>query len=142
MAIAHDAVAAGIVTEPVELAQDLSNFELKSALEKLTSTFARQLVERGGWTVKRAVSNFGHWRTVPFWMQSYQPQGTPPTSLIRPRPQLSFISPWPLRLPLPPRADSVRLQGGTGAERARQRRLVRRQRLLLRVRGPAPEGVA
>jgi len=60
VAVAYDAAVAGIVTQPVELAQDLSNFELKSALEKLTSAFAHQLVEQRGWTVKRAVSNFGH----------------------------------------------------------------------------------
>jgi hypothetical protein len=93
MTVAHDAMAAGVVAELVELAEHLGHFEFKGALEQLTCTCADNFVEGREWTGNGRLRTFGHGAYLLLGAVSSSPTGYAARLPHPAHPQLPVISP-------------------------------------------------
>lgn len=96
MTVAHDAMAATIVTELIELGEDFGHFQLEGALQELPGAFADELIERrdSGRAMSVCVpSDMG--RTPSPWSCEFNhPQGRRLTFLTRLVPNFFAYLPW------------------------------------------------
>ena len=65
VAVAHNAMAACVIAESIELGDDFGYFGFEGALEELPGPFADELVKGRDWTGHGCVRTFGHGAYLP-----------------------------------------------------------------------------